>query len=745
MRGAKSGRHNPVSRRRLFFQNLLASFAIIGLQVPQSLWFQSTISTAYAHGDGAKHSLIKPNPTSESITAREGVIHQDIRPMRRTPHSKTEKKPRRSAQKETPSSTRQSGQASTTTGPLSSQRVGDSPHANTSTREAPVSTLSSKSSMPGTSMTPMSGVSTVAPMVTSGSTNTATGAMAESTGSSTSGIQLNGPSKPSGGRTLNNIIQQVPGLANLAAGLPLPPVIPVEPLAPLPPPLAAPQPGLPALPPNWFAYHVVNRVTYGGTPNQLNHVASLRTTADAQAWATSYLKEQLELDPGSPWPTNLHNTTPLPAPIPTQDIATDIMLSQDKGDWRADDSDASVLSPSFSQLQDHDLIRKMHSRRQLKEKMVYFWDNHFNTNYRTHSKGQYELQENETFRRLAFGRFLDLLTASGKSAAMMIYLNTDVNVKENPNENYAREVLELHTLGVDANGNPNGYTQFDIVEAAKAFTGWDNTPDVRGGFRFVASRHSPGSKLFLGQSIPFNGSDPSEGEQVLTLAARHPSTARHLAKKLCEYFVSDSPSNALITEVASVFADSDGDIKKVLIAIFTSSEFANPANYRGQVKTPLEYIVGIYRNLGVWSSRDPFRTRLVNIGQSIYEFPPPTGFKEKSIEWLNTNVLFHEASLAYESTIAGFGSSIKYGSTSSGGLIRNWMVELNLTTEEQILGLLTNLTVDRVVTATEYQLYLSTMRAGLGGATFDIRQSSREEALDRTMATILTNPRYLYQ
>lgn len=595
-------------------------------------------------------------------------------------------------------------------------------------------------------MAPMASVATVTPMVpiasgTGGAIPSSSVAPAPATGIAAVGGE---GSKPSG-RSFQYLIQQAPGLTQLVTGVPLPPVIPQEPIAPLPPPLSAPQPGLPGPPPNWFAYHVINRLTYGGTPNQLNMVASLASAAEAQTWATSFMKEQLELDPTKPWPTNLHSTSPLPPPVPMQDIATDILLSQDKSTWKADESDAGILSPTFSELQDYDLIRKMHSRRQLKEKMVYFWENHFNTNYRTHGKGQYEVQENEAFRARAFGHFLDLLLASGKSPAMMIYLNTDVNVKENPNENYAREVLELHTLGVTDQGTPNGYTQFDIVEAAKAFTGWDNTADVRGGFRFVSSRHSPGSKLFLGQSIPFNGGGPSEGEQVLTLAARHPSTARHLAQKLCEYFVSDTPSAALVNEVASVFADSNGDVKKVLIAIFTSSDFMNVANYRAQVKTPLEYLVGLHRNLGVWSSREPFRTRLVNVGQSIYEYAPPIGFKEKAVEWLNTNVLFHENSMAYEITIPGFGNTIRYGSPSSGGQIRLWMEELKLTTEEQILGFLTNLTVDRMVTATEYQLYLSTLRAGLGSRGFDIKNTSREDALDRTMATILTNPRYLYQ
>ncbi|HEU4686298.1 MAG TPA: DUF1800 domain-containing protein [Nitrospira sp.] len=586
----------------------------------------------------------------------------------------------------------------------------------------------------------MGGITTVAPVIPMPSQAATAGAAATASPQAAAGAD--GSAQKHAGRSLLMLLEQAPGLSTLITGIPLSPVIPQEPTAPLPPPLSAPQPGLPTAPPNWFAYHVLNRLTYGGTPNHLNMVASLKTQADAMAWATAFMKEQLELDPTKPWPSNLHSTSPLPAPITIQDIAADLLLAQDKTTWRADESDSSVLSPNFNELQNHDLLRKMHSRRQLKEKMVYFWDNHFNTNYRTHGKGQYELQENESFRRLAFGRFVDLLIASGKSAAMMIYLNTDVNVKENPNENYAREVLELHTLGKTDQGTPNGYTQSDIVEAAKAFTGWDNTADVRGGFRFVSSRHSPGSKLVLGQNLGFDGTGPGEGEQVLTLAARHPSTAKHIARKLCEYFVGDTPSPALVNEAAAVFSDSDGDIKKVLIAIFTSSDFMNVANYRGQVKTPLEYVVGVYRNLAAWTSTDPFRYRLVNAGQSLYEFAPPTGFKEDAVEWLTTNVLFHETGMAFD---ASLGTAVKFGSPTSSGSIRKWMQELSLTTEAQILGFLTNLTTDRVTTLTEYNLYLSTLRAGLGGKSFDINDPSRESALDRTLATMLINPRYLYQ
>jgi len=536
---------------------------------------------------------------------------------------------------------------------------------------------------------------------------------------------------------IERLSNSIPGLMRVIV-----PPLPPESVAPPAPPLGPPPSGLPAAPANWFGYHVLNRLTFGGTPNQLNAVSHM-TAAQARDWATRYMKEQLGLDPAQPWPTNLHATSPLPNAIPIMDTDTDFLLASSKGTWRRDNPEPSLLVPELNQIQDYDLIRKIHSRRQLLEKMVYFWDNHFNTDYRSHFRGQYEVYENDAFRDRAYGRFVDLLIASGKSPAMMVYLNTDVSRKENPNENYAREVLELHTLGVDDQGHPAGYTQTDINEAAKAFTGWTLPTGAAPGFRFVSSRHSPGEKTVLGQTVVFDGAGPSEGERVLQIMASHPSTAHHLAKKLCEYFVNEAPSSALITEVASVFADSGGDIRKVLVAIVTSPDFNDVANYRGLVKTPLEYVVGLYRNLGVWSSRDPFRSRLTKAGQGLFEMPPPTGYKEKSDHWLNTHVLFHETAMAYEATIPGFGTTIRFGSDTSGGQTRLWLKNLGLRTEAEVLGFLLNLTTDRVATATEYQIYLTTLRGG--GGTFNLDNSSTEAALDRTLASILTNPRYLYQ
>ena len=689
-------------------------------------------------GLASQHSLMKADSHRSSRT--EGLVinaagEPILKPEKEADRSKIGKKPRRLIRRPSTGVPQSESPQQVDQGRPSSAQVAID-QTTPSTKDLASGMAKSAASMspvvpPGSSGGSISTMSSGVP-----ASSAIAGTSIASPGSSM-GAAGSGGSTAGGGRSAQNLLRQLPGLQQLLTPTPGPPP---EPIAAPAPPLGPPQAGLPPAPANWPAYHVLNRLAYGGTPNQLNTVSHL-TAQEANAWAVRYMKEQLELDPSKPWPTNLHSTEPLPAPISIEDSATAQRLAVDRADWRTEDGLADVLSPSLSELQDYDLIRKAYSRRQLREKMVYFWDNHFNTNYRTHNEGQYELAENEAFRVNAFGKFLDLLLVSGKSSAMLIYLNTNDSRKESPNENYARELQELHTLGVDVNGNPNGYTQADIVEAAKAFTGWRTLDVARPGFRFDAGRHSPGSKQFLGQTVAFNG--VGEGEQVLAIASRHPSTAAHLAKKLCVYFVTDSPSASLLNEVASVFTDSGGDIKKVLIAILTSQDFNNVTNYRGLIKTPLEIVASLHRNLGVWSPIDPFRNRLVKMGQGLYEKAPPTGYKEAADEWLNTDVIFNEVSFAYETTIPGFGSTIRYGSDTSGGLTRLWLKSLGLRTEEDVLGFLVNLTFDRQVSLTEYQTFLTTLRSG--GGVFTLDSSNVETPLDRMLATVLAGPRYKYQ
>jgi uncharacterized protein (DUF1800 family) len=205
------------------------------------------------------------------------------------------------------------------------------------------------------------------------------------------------------------------------------------------------------------------------------------------------------------------------------------------------------------------------------------------------------------------------------------------------NENYARELMELHTLGVDG-----GYTQKDVQEVARCFTGWTiDRPYQGGGFVFRPWMHDSGSKTVLGVTIPAGGGI-ADGRRVIAILARHPATARFISMKLCQRFVADNPPQALVERVAQVFVKTDGDIAEVLRAIFHSQEFNSPASFRSKVKSPLELLASAIRAVdgdtgGVPALNDWLR----KMGQPLYQQPAPTGYKENSAEWLNTGVFLN--------------------------------------------------------------------------------------------------------
>ena len=261
----------------------------------------------------------------------------------------------------------------------------------------------------------------------------------------------------------------------------------------------------------------------------------------------------------------------------------------------------------------------MYSERQLQEVLTDFWFNHFNVDAR---KGvdRFLLTEYErdAIRPHVLGRFRDLLGATAKSPAMLFYLdnwmsadpegvqsilatrrrlagmpNQTANARRGLNENYGRELLELHTLGVDG-----GYTQKDVTEVARAFTGWTiDRPQQGGGtFRFEPRIHDEGEKVVLGHHIKDGGI--GDGEAVLDLLARHPSTARFIAGKLVRRFVSDSPPPALVDRAAARFTATDGDLREVMRTILTSPEFLAPDAYRSKTKTPFEFVVTALRATG---------------------------------------------------------------------------------------------------------------------------------------------------
>src|SRR5207249_558849 len=254
------------------------------------------------------------------------------------------------------------------------------------------------------------------------------------------------------------------------------------------------------------------------------------------------------------------------------------------------------------------VVRAVTSERQLEEVMVDFWFNHFNV---FAGKGDVRwyvsAYEREAIRPYAMGRFPDLVRATAHHPAMLFYLDNwlsakpDFRVPVGPNrgrraglnENYARELMELHTLGVDG-----GFTQKDVTEIARAFTGWTiENPRQGAGFRFEPRIHDTGEKIVLGHRIKAGGGE-GDGEQVLDILSRHPSTARFIATKLVRRFVSDTPPESLVDRTAARFRQTDGDLREVMRTILISPELLAPEAFRSKVKTPFEFIVSAARATG---------------------------------------------------------------------------------------------------------------------------------------------------
>ena len=313
------------------------------------------------------------------------------------------------------------------------------------------------------------------------------------------------------------------------------------------------------------------------------------------------------------------------------------------------------------------LDRDIYSNRQLEAVMTDFWLNHFNVYAAKSQVEPYLLPsyERDTIRPHALGKFEDLLVATAESPAMLVYLDNfksdgpdsarSVRVKQaqqrfstNPklkqvatglNENYGRELMELHTLGV----NGGGYTQADVTNVSKVFTGWTlNKPYAGSAFTFDPSRHEPGSKVVLGKTIQYRpGADGvQEGLEVLHMLATSPATARFISTKLAVRFVSDDPPAALVDRMAAAFLKSDGDMKVVLRTMFDSPEFWSPAVYRAKVKTPLEFVVSAARasDLQVTKTQALVQS-LGKLGMPLYGMQTPNGYGWKQADWVSTGAL----------------------------------------------------------------------------------------------------------
>jgi len=330
----------------------------------------------------------------------------------------------------------------------------------------------------------------------------------------------------------------------------------------------------------------------------------------------------------------------------------------------------------LGELAEAKLLRAIYSNRQLDEVMTDFWFNHFNV-FIGKGPDRYMVSayEREVIRPHALGKFKDILAATAKSPAMLFYLdnwqsvgpNSEVALygpqqrggrrgrfarprpqqgKNRPsglNENYAREIMELHTLGVDG-----GYTQKDVTELAKVLTGWTiERPQLGGGFKFNDRAHEPGNKYVLGHKIGEHGE--KEGEEMLDVLAHHPSTARFISRKLAMRFVSDNPPQALVDRMAETFLKKDGDIREVLRTLFHAPEFWAADAYRAKMKTPFEFVASAARASGAdIQNALPLVGTLNRMGMPLYAMQPPTGYSMKAEAWVNSSALLNRMNFALQ-------------------------------------------------------------------------------------------------
>ncbi len=353
--------------------------------------------------------------------------------------------------------------------------------------------------------------------------------------------------------------------------------------------------------------HLLNRATYGPRPGQIAEVERL----GRERWLNQQLDYRNISDTALEWRLRRYDTLK--------------MKARDLLSFRRDEMYVA------NELAQATLIRAIFSERQLYEVMVGFWSDHFSI---YHFKNDKEIvvflktvDDRDVIRHHALGKFRDLLRASAHSPAMLYYLDNTTNEKSYPNENYAREIMELHTLGVDG-----GYTEEDIKEVARCFTGW--TANGRGDFEFNSDWHDNGEKIVLGQRI--TGGGKADGDQVLDILSDHPSTAHFVCTKLARRFVADDPPPEIVDACTNTWQETDGDIRAVLRTLFNHAEFDNaPPKF----KRPFELVVSLLRTINANYDGDAdLITRLEAMGQRPFAWVTPDGYPDRAEIWAS-NIL----------------------------------------------------------------------------------------------------------
>jgi uncharacterized protein (DUF1800 family) len=448
---------------------------------------------------------------------------------------------------------------------------------------------------------------------------------------------------------------------------------------------------LPATEEDALIVHALNRLGYGPRPGDVDRVRSL----GLDKWIDAQLHPERIADPAvtarlAALPTLRLSTGDLTAryELPREarkEIqarraelaeASEEQMREARRDFMQKYRDRMDGTPQqvVQELQSAKILRAVYSERQLDEVMADFWMNHFNVYA---GKGPVKFMvgeyERDVIRPHAWGRFEDLLRATAESPAMLFYLDNWLSADPNApptgfggrgrrggffaarpggqaqrkrglNENYAREIMELHTLGVDG-----GYTQKDVTEVARCFTGWTMRNPRQGEPRFFFNDriHDRGDKVVLGHKI--KGGGKNEGDEVIHLLATQPATARFISYKLARRFVADEPPKVLVDRAAETFHRTDGDIRAVVKTIVTSPQFVSPTARAAKIKTPFEFVVSAVRASG--AEVDDARGlagRVASMGMPLYLQQPPTGYKDTADAWVSTSGLLARLNLALD-------------------------------------------------------------------------------------------------
>lgn len=387
----------------------------------------------------------------------------------------------------------------------------------------------------------------------------------------------------------------------------------------------------------------------------------------------------------------------------------------------------------MQKLQNTQIARAIYSKHQLLEVMTQFWDSHFNTDAGKVNHAELEEAENKDFRQHALGNFRDLLQISATSPAMIVYLDNQHSIKDAPNENYARELMELHTLGVD-----NGYTLEDIVEVARVFTGWTIHYGV---YDFQPWFHDSDEKTVLGTVIPA-GLGVEGGEMVLDLLAKHQNTAKFICSKLLKVFVSQTPAKSTVDDCAADFlsnVEAADQIAQVLAGIFNSAEFSKSLHFHSKVKTPLEFFAGLARQFPVSINYYEARKLMANMDMPLFYYPQPTGWPESGEYWINSNQLM-----------------VRWGATREIIFNQEWswqnhmtnpsqfFIDQDIETVDGVLGFIFELAVAHDYSAQEWNA-ASALLTQQQTEKFDIYAPDADTRIRQVLALILQYPAYQLQ